>query len=269
MSFLGNILAVAESSASNAESSASNPVSSSLTLLFALGLAMVHLLAGKLQFVYALSRSRWLSFAGGASVAYVFVHIFPELSQRQESFEQSNNSILGFFEHHVYLVALLGLTIFYGLERLATESRRRQQKGNQPNSTSTSVFWVHIGSFAFYNALIGYLLLHREELGLGNLILFFCAMALHFWVNDYSLWEHHKDNYRHIGRWVLAGAVFLGWAIGLATQISEVALAMLFAFLAGGIILNVIKEELPDEQQSRFWSFALGATIYTALLLAL
>lgn len=230
---------------------------------------MVHLLAAKVQFVYAVSRSRWLSFAGGASVAYVFVHILPELSHRQGSFEQSNNSILGFFEHHVYLVALLGLTIFYGLEQLATESRRRQQKDNQPNSTSTGVFWVHIGSFAVYNALIGYLLLHREKSGFWNLVLFFCAMALHFWVNDYSLWEHHKDNYRHIGRWVLAGAVFLGWAIGLATQISEVALGMLFAFLAGGVVLNVIKEELPDERQSRFWSFVLGAAIYTVLLLAI
>jgi hypothetical protein len=33
--------------------------------------------------------------------------------------------------------------------------------------------------------------------------------------------------------------------------------------------LNVLKEELPEERQSRFWAFALGAAIYALLLLTL
>jgi len=37
----------------------------------------------------------------------------------------------------------------------------------------------------------------------------------------------------------------------------------------GGVILNVFKEELPEEQASLFWIFALGAALYTVLLLAL
>ena len=51
--------------------------------------------------------------------------------------------------------------------------------------------------------------------------------------------------------------------------IHKIMLAVLFAFLGGGVILNVIKEELPQEQESLFWAFALGASLYTALLLAL
>ncbi|WP_180381094.1 MULTISPECIES: hypothetical protein [Fischerella] len=46
-------------------------------------------------------------------------------------------------------------------------------------------------------------------------------------------------------------------------------IALLFTFLAGGVILNILKEELPEERKSRFWAFALGAGIYTVLLLAL
>jgi hypothetical protein len=38
--------------------------------------------------------------------------------------------------------------------------------------------------------------------------------------------------------------------------------------MAGGVILNVLKEELPEERQSKFWAFALGAAIYAALLVA-
>ena len=122
---------------------------------------------------------------------------------------------------------------------------------------------------AVYNALIGYLFLHRLASGLEDLLLFFVAMALHFVVNDHGLREHHKDAYLRKGRWVLAAAVVLGWVVGLLTKIPEVAIAVLTAFLAGGVIMNVLKEELPEERESRFWAFALGAAFYTVILLAL
>jgi hypothetical protein len=41
------------------------------------------------------------------------------------------------------------------------------------------------------------------------------------------------------------------------------------AFLAGGVVLNVLKEKLPEQRESRFWAFALGPAFYTVLLLAL
>jgi hypothetical protein len=94
-------------------------------------------------------------------------------------------------------------------------------------------------------------------------------MGLHFVVNDFGLRENHKHAYQKLGRWILAAAIIFGWAIGLKSELSPAAIALLFAFLAGGIILNVLKEELPEERQSRFWAFALGAGIYTVLLLAL
>ncbi|MGB7444457.1 MAG: hypothetical protein WA919_25615, partial [Coleofasciculaceae cyanobacterium] len=148
-------------------------------------------------------------------------------------------------------------------------SRQENQRKGRGDTTSQEVFWLHIFSFTIYNVLIGYLLLHREERGLLSLCLFFLAMALHFAVNDHGLREHHKSVYKHIGRWILAAAVLVGWAMGQATQIHEAAVALLFAFLAGGIILNVLKEELPEERDSRFWAFALGVAVYTAILLAL
>ena len=33
------------------------------------------------------------------------------------------------------------------------------------------------------------------------------------------------------------------------------------------VVLNVLKEELPQERQSRFWAFALGLVVYGGLLL--
>ncbi|MEN9518253.1 MAG: hypothetical protein RLZZ381_841 [Cyanobacteriota bacterium] len=239
-----------------------------LSGLFAIALALIHLFAGKLRFLETTPRNIWLSFASGVSVAYVFVHILPELSQAQETVTGAVGEALSFLEHHVYLLALLGLAIFYGLERAAIVSRQRNQKEGKGDVTEIGVFWLHIVSFAFYNALIGYLLLHREEAGVLSLFFFFLAMALHFVVNDFGLRENHKHVYHKLGRWILAAAIIVGWAIGVGSELSPAAIALLFAFLAGGVILNVLKEELPEERQSRFWAFALGSGIYAVLLLA-
>ncbi len=243
------------------------PSPSWAALLAVLALCGVHLCAGRLRFLESTPRSVWLSFAGGVSVAYIFVHVLPDLSEAQEAVQSAVGAGLGFVEHHVYLVALLGLAAFYGLERAARESRRSNRQDGGEDVTSAGVFWLHIGSFALYNALIGYLLLEREEL--RSLLVFTLAMALHFVISDFALHEHHKDAYRRTGRWILAAAIFLGWLVGRTTRIPEAAVGVLFAFLAGGVMLNVLKEELPEERQSRFWAFAVGAGGYAALLLAL
>ncbi|MGP1386804.1 MAG: hypothetical protein ACTS2F_24825 [Thainema sp.] len=246
--------------------------SSGLTILsgvLSAGLAVTHLLARNLQFLHMVPRSRWLSFGSGVSVAYVFVHILPELSEQQESIQQSLNTQLLFLENHVYLIALVGVAVFYGLERLSKQSRQQNQATGVGDVTERHVFWIHILSFAAYNALIGYLLQHRERPGLTSLFTFAIAMGLHFIVNDYGLRQDHKKTYDQIGRWILATAIMVGWAIGAGTEIHQAAIAVLFAFLAGGVVLNVLKEELPEERKSRFGAFALGAASYAALLLAI
>ena len=256
---------------------------------FAFGLALVHLYAGRLRFLDVVPRSRWLSLAGGVSVAYVFVHILPEVGAAADAIDESG-TVLAAVDRHVYLVTLAGFVVFYGLERFVREragagdernsspddsrsgggSTRavRSPGGREPESSPGGVFWLHTASFASYNALVGYLLLHREAPGVASLTLFFVAMALHFVVNDVGLRDHHGRVYHRYGRWILASAVLLGAAVGYATTVSEVVIALLFAFLAGGVILNVVKEELPAERRSRFWAFAVGAAGYSLLLLA-
>lgn len=232
-----------------------------LPLVLALALAAIHLVAGKLRFLHVIPRSAWLSAASGASVAYVFVHLLPELSHGQE--ELSAALSLAFLERHVWLVALVGLVVFYGLERVAVTSREQQAD----DKTGPEVFWLHIASFGLYNALIGYLLLHREVETVEALLLYATAMGLHFFVNDYGLRQHHKEQYR-VGRWMLAAASMAGYGLGLAMEVSEPVLVVLIAFLGGGIVLNVMKEELPEERASRFGPFVFGAAAYTVLLLA-
>ncbi len=242
----------------------------SIPVLLALAcLSLVHLVGAKLRFLNVTPRSRLLSIAGGISVAYVFVRLLPELGHHQEVLRQAAGERFAFLEYHAYLVALFGLTTFYGLDRAALQSRRLQRQTTGADVTSPQVFWVSTSAFAIYNALVGYLLLHEEQSSLRRLLFFTLAMTLHFIVNDFGLREHHKNLYTRIGRWILASAIIAGSALAFAVEIGPVALALLVAFLSGGVILNVLKEELPEERESRFSAFALGAFGYAALLLSL
>ena len=242
-------------------------------------LALDHVVTPALRFLDGSPRSAWLSGAGGVSVAYVFVHFLPELAVGEREVGRVAGGGVAFAERHVYLIALAGLLAFYGLDRLAKTSRSRRRgapvgdgcgaEAAAEAGTGQWVFRIHMGSFAVYNALVGYLLLHREVMAPAALAFFVVAMALHFVVTDYGLNEDHKAAYRRVGRWVLVAAVLAGWALGAATEVSGAAIAALTAFLGGGVVLNVLKEEVPSERQSRFWAFALGAGAYAALLLAL
>lgn len=234
------------------------PLVTLLQALVVVAFVSVHLFAGQLRFLYGVPRSRWLSVAGGVSVAYVFMHVFPELESAERQI--TGSGLLPAIEHHAYLLALAGLVVFYGVERSVSAPRARRSAG---------AFWLHMGSFAAYNGLIGYLLVHRERQDLQGLIAFSIAMGLHFVVNDFGLREDHRADYERTGRWVLAAAIVAGWTAGLATTIGDAPVGSLFAFLAGGVMLNVLKEELPEERKSRFVPFALGAAGSAVLLLGL
>ncbi|TXK37104.1 hypothetical protein FVR03_16100 [Pontibacter qinzhouensis] len=233
-----------------------------------LALVLIHFFGMRLRFLSGLPRSIWLSGAGGVSVAYVFLHLFPELNEGQEHIEDAVQA-LSFLRHHVYLMALLGLAVFYGLERSVVSSRKENQKDSSDEQASPGVFWVHIGSFALYNALIGYILFQREEGPVQEMLLFAIAMALHFIVNDFGLQDHHQHMYRRMGRWVLVTALLAGWLTGFLVEMPQSVIVLLMAFVGGGVVLNVLKEELPEERESRYWAFLVGATVYSVLLLAI
>lgn len=231
----------------------------------AVALAAVHAVAAVFSAALAVvPRNRWLSVAGGVSVAYVFVHLLPEIARIQDELGETVGA-LPFVERHAYLLALAGLATFYGLELTA----RRTEEQSSEASTPDLVGWTHFATYALYNAIVGYLLIERAEESMSTLVLFAFAMGVHFIVNDQGLREHHGEPYDRAGRWIVAVGVLVGWGVSLVVELEEAALGLPLAFLAGSVILNVLKEELPEERRSHFWAFAAGAIAYTGVLLAL
>jgi hypothetical protein len=233
------------------------PVAASL---FTVALALVHLVGRWVEFEDVERRRQWLSAAGGATVAYVFVLLLPEVSEAAVEVGQLRGRTL-LAEQTVFLAALLGFVGFYGVEVLVV--RRR----HQDIESSATVFWGHVTVFACYSILIGYLLFHQEVPGVANLFFYALAMALHFEVTDYGLRQHHGVEFDRVGRWLLAGATLTGGLVGALFEIDGLLLSIVFGFLAGAIVLNVVKQELPEVNETRFAAFVVGAAAYSLVLL--
>jgi hypothetical protein len=225
------------------------------TLLTILVLAIVHLVAGTTAVLGLKWGPRALSAASGVSVAYVFLDLMPDLAEQQNLIER-----VGLFpglDRHIYILALVGLTVSLWVETASRESRRRRRAIGEPDQTGTAAFWLSIVSFMVLNAAIGY---------------FAVAMGLHFLANDHSLVEHHGERYQRIGRWLLVAGLITGWLIGTlpAVEIRPDILALVLAYIAGGTIMNILRHELPDtDRSSDVVAFATAATVYGVLLLSL
>ena len=248
-----------------------------LALASTLALAALHLLAPQIRRLPLVPEHATASFAGGLAVSYVFLHLLPELArgniELRELFEETGEPS-PLVELAIFVVALVGFCIFYGLERLAERSRAARGHGASAGETDTAhtsytnVFWVHLGSFLVYNAVITYTLSSNYRTGVGFAVLFTIAMGLHFVLSDRGLEEHYGRQFtRRLPRLILAGGLLLGWALSAVfAPTRSITVSLLMAFLAGSVLLNVFKEEIPAARRSSFPWFVTGLVGYAALL---
>lgn len=239
-----------------------------LTFFCALGFSLIHYFSKYMKFAGKIPRSRFLSLTAGVAVAYVFVHLLPELNDYQEVVSQHlENSYLGYIENHIYIIAMSGLVLFYALERVVKLSKVQDSSHNALESDQGGIFWLHISVFSIYNAVIGYLLINENFRHPSSLLFYFIALSVHFITNDWGLRRNYQQAYDRYGRIILSFAPLLGWIMGTFIEINDFGVSVLQAFIAGSVILNVMKEELPEEQQSSIISFLCGVVGYTFLLL--
>lgn len=127
------------------------------SLAAAILFALIHLLIDRMAFLRGIPRSRWLSFAGGVAVAYVFLHILPELAGHQAAWagEAESAAAAAWTEREIWLMALAGLAVFCGLERAVRRSRARQRRGGGEERAELHVVRSRAVSLALRNMLTG------------------------------------------------------------------------------------------------------------------
>ncbi|WP_410263270.1 hypothetical protein [Alkalibacterium sp.] len=210
---------------------------------------------------------RFISFAAGVEIAYVFVNLWPQVAQTQEIAEQEIHWLEGHaMQYAIYIVALSGLVFIYTFDRLIARAYEVEDL-QAPNVIESALFWADIGFFSNYNMMMGYLLTYTENVD-TSLLIFFLAFSLHFITNDWSLRFHHEEAYDHYGRYFLSFSIFIGFVIGQWTDFPEYFIGSVEAFVTGAMTLNVVKHELPSEREGDLEGFLVGV-VSASLLFAL
>ncbi|MFA9557792.1 hypothetical protein ACERII_10845 [Evansella sp. AB-rgal1] len=206
-----------------------------------------------------IQRSRWLSFSGGIAVSYVFVYVLPALHEQQAAYGQEVEQLT--MESELYFVGLIGVLVLFGIKKLADNQEEQEKK-------SKKQFWVELSFFSLYNMLISYVVITSQVAG-WQAVFYSTAVGTHFLAVAYDLWSEDKHSYERIGRYILALAILIGWTLATWITLTPLLVAIIFAFISGAMILNVLKEELPTKRQAHFPSFVIGSVSYTFIVIAL
>ena len=208
----------------------------------------------------------FISFAGGVSVAYVFLDMLPNLVEYNKpigKFLINNQWLTPFTELLIYIVSLIGFLIYYAIDVFA----ERYEIKTEDNRI---VYGLHLIMFCFYNLLITYTMSLRALSGITVTALFTFAMALHFTLTDRKFYRLYPIKFNALGRFFLIISLLIGWLLSmLFDPINVLFVAFMIAFLAGSILLNVFREELPSRDTTSFSWFTIGVTLITVILLSL
>lgn len=217
--------------------------------------ACVHLFAENTKRLGLKGHGRFLSVCGGVAIAYVFIDILSKLSKSSIIVQNTFSTSFPFVERHVYIMALAGFLMYFGIDKASSFVRGR------------GYYWLTLSSYALFNFLVGYAIVDINNPEVQPLFLFIFAMALHYFTNDYTLRERGEWEYKIIGRWVLIGSLFLGWFVGVIYVLPEAGVALVSAFIGGGVIMNVTRHELPKNKPNSLGAFFVSVAIYTLILL--
>lgn len=245
-------------------------------LIVALVFVIIHLGSPRTYGYSEHYKKRILSFSGGVAAAYVFLDLLPVIQRADPHLHVifANNPIIFLFlEKAIFGVAFMGFVTFFVLEYLANNSREIESKKNKKNIADTpaskNVFYVHLALTALVSLIICYSIRFEiKNTGLA-VLLYTIALSLHFFVSDRSMEEHYQNLYVKYGRYTLAVMPLLGWVLSVLFPERESEAYVLLAFIAGAVLFNVIKDEIPRLGTGRPIYFFIGAIFYSGLLLIL
>ncbi len=213
-------------------------------------LAAIHLFANRPKILGWIWHGRFLSFASGVSLSYVFVDLLPALAKGEPVLKRAFDSVIPYLELHTYLIALAGILFYYGIQ-----SRKASRKYQ----------WLPISGYLLFNFFIGATLSDSANPEIQPLTLFTIAIGLHYFIRDHL--AQVSKNKLILGSLIFA--LFAGYFVGNLSKIPDAATAIGISFVAGGILLNTFQCELPKKEKGGYIWFVCGALLYTAILLSL
>jgi hypothetical protein len=221
------------------------------TLLAAIAIALACVVVAEPRLLGRKWPPYLLAAGAGIGIAYVVVHLLPEIAVGAEVVRRSTEGRLPYAELHAYLLVLIGI-----IGTLLLRAAQNGLHGMAPHPR------VRIVQPALSALIVGYLLAVRDNTDVGPILLFTLAIGLHVALNAHGLAVKLKSPQ---GGTVLAAAIAVGYVAGLGWEAPPVVVAGLLSLLAGGVMTRTIHEILDEE--SHLVALSVGASLEAALLL--
>ena len=232
-----------------------------IAVVLAAILAGAHLWASRVAGRPQRTQDTLASLGGGVAVGYVFVHLMPELASGGKELSEAN--IVPFAptpvaEAMLFLVALVGLVLFFVLDVRADEGRL----------STARAYRIHLVSFAVISGLYAYTMPSLVSTGWDYAVLLTSVLFAHILLADRALARAHPLQFKHETRWVGIAAIVIGLAAAyFLPPASDIVLGVATAFLGGGLLMTTFREELPSASRARLPWFLLGTAGMAGLLL--
>lgn len=247
---------------------ATSPSNAFASLIAILVLAVVHLFVSELTRLPQHVRTVLLAAAAGASLSYVLLRILPKLAEKQDALLASaETGLRGFLEHHAYIVAMIGILVYYGISNVAARSASRQIAGVEEHWRGALL--ATAVAYTSYSLLIAYLIVNRLHFGLFSLSLITVGMATLFVGTDYSLFKKSPRAYESWMKWLLSAGLLSGWVLGVLVVVSANILTLWYALLAGLMLVSTIREKMSLDGVGAYRSFLAGVIMFTGAVLLL
>jgi zinc transporter ZupT len=190
---------------------------------------------------------KFISFAAGVSVAYIFLSMLPEIY---------NGSIV--ISKLIFLSVLFGFAVFHLLEKHIRQyySRGQFRKEHQI---------IHSASSFVYFFVVGFVLV--KITGSSNIsgILLFIPILFHVVIDSLPRRVTKKHHYRAM----FASSAFLGAIAATFVELGSAFNLILLGIVGGALLYTVIRESLPKEREGKPVYFAVGLLLFTVLIMIL
>jgi hypothetical protein len=206
------------------------------------------------------------SFSSGLAVAYVMIILIPEY--------QVFNGQVTFGWLNAYKLSLFGLIAYKGIQHYCLLLAKKNTKAmgewgfvKSRQEEKLLGFRVSTSVFAVYASLIlltlPYQLGHLH--GPADKLLYLFTFAMHLGFSVLGLFEENESHYRKLVPPVVFAVLSASLVLTLFNVLPTALLLGCLSVLAGIILYNVFKNELPSAENSSFAWFAIGVILFVSV----
>ena len=204
------------------------------------------------RFLRSQFKQRLVSFAAGVSVAYIFLHLFPQI---YFSLFSSNLSI----KNVTFFSMLIGFVSYHLIEKWIYHHAKRDE-------IVAEIEQQHVLTLFFYHFVIGIVFISLLKNNRVDGLLYFIPISLHVLIN--ALPHSHRFEKKSV-RAFFVSAPILGAILASLVTIPEVLDLMLLVMIAGILLFVEAREIAPSKRSESISFFLLGVITFVIVIITM